>query len=40
VSIFQGSGEVEEKKEAAKRYCEANSAERVAQRFIELFEAL
>ena len=37
VSIFQGSAEVEEKRRAAKRYCEANSAERVAQRFVELF---
>lgn len=38
--IFQGSVEVEERRRAAKRYCEANSAEKVAQRFIELFESL
>ena len=38
-SIFQGSAEVEEKRRATKRYCEANSGEKVAQRFIELFES-
>jgi len=38
-SIFQGSAEVEGKRRATKRYCEANSAEKVAQRFIGLFES-
>jgi len=39
-NIFQGSPEVEGKGEAARRFVEANSAEKVALKFIKLFEAL
>lgn len=40
ISIFEQDEKLNTTREAAKRYCETNSAEKVAQKFVELFRSL